>query len=432
MTAARVAFVASILRGSRMDTYLTSITMTLQFQACPRLAAMPLAISFVFAALTHDVLAQAAIPPQNVLVTASRTAQSVTDVLLDHDIITADEIALAGMGSVAELLQKRRGVEIAANGGPGSVTSVFLRGSDNRQTVVLVDGVRVGASTTGGTTWASLPLNQIDHIEIVYGPLSSLYGADAVGGVIQIFTKQGNGQLAPRVVLRAGSYGSRSAELGLSGSTGGDHPLRFALRAGHERADGFSASKPGAGAFTYHPDNDGYKRDSLGLQLSWKLAKDHELGLNLMQNRINAQFDAGPGHDDRGIGKLENVGLVWKAEISPDWRSQLSAARSADRNATLASFGNSYADSISRQFAWQNDVRLGASSLQVLLEHRQERVESGTKDLQRERNTHSVATAWQMRQDAHSFSASLRYDDSSQYHGQTTGSLAYGYRLNKA
>ena len=168
----------------------------------------------------------------------------------------------------------------------GSVTSVFLRGSDNRQTVVLVDGVRIGASTTGGTTWASLPLNQIDHIEIVYGPLSSLYGADAVGGVIQIFTKQGSGKLAPTVAMSMGGYGSRSQEIGVSGSTAGEHPLRFALRAGHDSADGFSASKPGAGTFTYHPDRDGYKRDSLGLQLGWKLASHHELGLNLMQNRI--------------------------------------------------------------------------------------------------------------------------------------------------
>lgn len=401
---------------------------------------MPLALSFVFAALSGNVLAQTPASgaaaqtagTQNVLVTASRSAQPVTDVLLDHDMISADEIALAGFTSVAELLQKKRGVEIATNGGPGSVTSVFLRGSDNRQTVVLVDGVRIGASTTGGTTWASLPLTQIDHIEIVYGPLSSLYGADAVGGVIQIFTKQGGSYLAPTVALGFGSYGSRSEELGLAGSTAGEHPLRFSLRAGHESAEGFSASKPGAGTFTYNPDHDGYKRDSLGLQLGWKLANNHELGLNLMQNRINSQFDAGLGYDDRGIGKLENLGLYWKAKLGTDWDSQLSAARSADRNATLASFGNSYGDSVSRQFAWQNDVRFGSDSLQVVLEHRQERVESGTLALQRERNTNSVATAWQMRRDAHSFSAGLRYDDSSQYHGQTTGSLAYGYRFSKA
>lgn len=406
--------------------------MTFHSDARPRLATLPLALSFLFAAplLTAQSRAENALPQQTVLVTATRSAQAVTDVLLDHDIITADEIAHAGFSSVAELLQKKRGIEITTNGGPGTASSVYLRGTDNRQNVVLVDGVRIGSSTTGGATWATLPVGQIDHIEIVYGPLSSLYGADAVGGVVQIFTKQGSTYLEPTLALGFGSYGSRSEEAGVSGASGGEHSVRFAVRVGHEATDGFTASQPGAGPYTYNPDKDGFKRDNASVQVAWQVADGHELGFNLISSRLNAQFDAGPGFDDRSIEKLDDVAFHLKSKFTTNWHSLVQVSRSGDRNATLASYGNSRYDSIARNYSWQNDFTLGSDSLQVVAEHRQERVESSQSQLQRERNTNSVALAYQLKRDAHLFSAGLRYDDNSQYHGQTTGSLAYGYRLN--
>jgi vitamin B12 transporter len=401
--------------------------MTFQFESSPRLATLPFALSLLFAASSVHAQAQT----QSVLITATRSAQSVTDVLLDYDTISSEEIFTGGFASLAELLQKKRGIEMTTNGGPGSASSVFMRGSDNRQSVVLVDGVRVGSSTTGGTSWASIPLAQIDHVEIVYGPLSSMYGADAVGGVIQIFTKQGTGGFSPMLALGFGSYGARSQEAGVSGSTTGEHALRYALHVGYEAADGFSASKPTAGPFTYNPDKDGYRRDNASASLAWQVAGNHELGMNLLSSRLNARFDAGEGFDDRGIGKLETIAFYLKSKVSTDWNSHFQAARSVDRNATKASFGNSYFDSISRQFIWQNDFKLGSDSLQTVAEFRQERGESNLKSLRRERNTKALGLAYQLKRDVHLLSASLRYDDNSQYDGQTTGSLAYGFRLNQ-
>ncbi len=389
------------------------------------MAAIPLAC----AALFHSTLSLADAPVQTLLVTATRQPQPVNEILLDHEIITAEEIAAAGPVSLAQLLQKKRGVEISSNGGVGSTASVFLRGTANNQSLVLVDGVRIGASTTGGATIATIPLAQIDHIEIVYGPLSSVYGADAIGGVIQIFTKQGNTYLEPTASLGFGSKNTRTQQAGIAGSSGGEHALRFSLQAGHESSDGFSASKPGAGPFTFNPDRDGYSRNSASGQVSWKLSAIHEVGANFLQSRLKNQFDAGLDFDDRSVEKLENLAFNLKSQFSSSWKSQFQIARSADKNDTDASFGQNRFDTIHRYYNWQNDIAIGRDLLQLVLEHHREEVESSEPGLERTRITNSQALSYQVRRDAHLLSVSARHDDNSQYGGRSTGSLGYGYRV---
>ncbi|MGE5318559.1 MAG: TonB-dependent receptor, partial [Hyphomicrobiaceae bacterium] len=142
-----------------------------------------------------------------IVVTPTRTAEKASAVISDISVITAQEIAAAGQTSLVELLQTQPGVEIKQSGGPGSQASVFIRGGNSGHTLVLVDGLRVGSATAGTTPLENIALDQVERIEILRGPASSLYGADAVAGVIQIFTKQGRGAPKPSVTLGAGSYG---------------------------------------------------------------------------------------------------------------------------------------------------------------------------------------------------------------------------------
>ena len=125
-----------------------------------------------------------------IIVTATRTPTKASDVLADNVFIGPEEIEQAGQTSLVELLQRQKGVTISSYGTGGSNASVFLRGTTNNQTLVLIDGVRIDDSINGGTNWSVIPLTIIDHIEIVFGPQSSLYGSDAIGGVVQIFTKK--------------------------------------------------------------------------------------------------------------------------------------------------------------------------------------------------------------------------------------------------
>jgi vitamin B12 transporter len=138
-------------------------------------------------------------PMNPIIVTATRTPTKASDVLADNVYIGPEEIAQAGQTSLVELLQRQRGVEISSYGGSGAPSSVFLRGTNNSQSLVLIDGIRIESALFGGATWSTIPLALIDHIEIIYGPQSSLYGADAMGGVVQIFARVPAAGRFPRV-----------------------------------------------------------------------------------------------------------------------------------------------------------------------------------------------------------------------------------------
>jgi vitamin B12 transporter len=390
-------------------------------------------VSAIAGAYALPAAAQATRTLEPVTVTATRTPQAAREVLSDNVTITSEDIARSGQTSLVDLLQRQRGLEISRNGGPGQVASVFIRGADNNKTVVLVDGVRVGSSTTGGASWAGIPLTQIDHIEIVYGPLSSLYGADAMGGVVQIFTKQSEGPAAPTAAVGVGSQGLRTVEAGVSGSSeagAGGQKLRYAIRAAHEQADNFSATKPGA--FGHNPDKDGYDSDSVSGRLALEWAKGQEAGVTFLHNRLDAQFDQSATFDDRNFQKLDTLALFSKNRLAANWLSTVQLSRSTDKLDSLTSSSRTSFQTRQDGLSWQNDVSIGRDLLQVVLERREEKVDTTSVALNGSRSTNSMAAAYQLRAGAHNATASVRNDDSSQFGSHTTGNLAYGYQITSA
>jgi len=368
-----------------------------------------------------------------VVVTAARAAQNAGDVLADYTLISADDIARSNQQSVIDLLQAQRGIEVARNGGPGTSASVFIRGADSKQTIVLVDGVRIGSSTSGAANWSALSLANIDHIEIIYGPLSTMYGADAIGGVVQVFTKRGKG--ARNVTMSAfaggGSDTTRTVNAAVSGKA---ERLAYALSAGRERAAGFSATKPDN--YFYNPDNDGYTRTSASAQLGFDVARGHEVGALFLHSRLEAQFDNGATYDARSREVLENVALYSNNRISERWSSRVQLTRAADKSGndgSAAPSGKSQIDTVQTGASWQNDIAFGSDTLQVLAERRIEKVlASSTPQLAGERSTNSLAASYQLKRGAYLASASARHDDSSQYGSKATGALALGYRISPA
>ncbi|MBC7490540.1 MAG: TonB-dependent receptor [Glaciimonas sp.] len=365
-----------------------------------------------------------------VLITATRTAQKASDVLSDNVVISAEDIAQSGQTSLVELLQRQRGIEITSNGGSGTTASVFMRGAANNQNIVLIDGVRVGSSTTGGATWSSIPLSHIDHIEIVYGLLSSLYGADAIGGVIQIFTKKGSG--APHITASGGygSYGSHTMDANLSGAIDDDHRFSYAISAGHESADGFSATNPGADG--YNPDKDGYTKDSTSGQFGWELAKGQEIGMIFLQSHLNAQYDNGPGYDTRAVQNLDNFAAYSKNQFLPWWSSTIQVSQTKDKGVNIASdlpSGTTLISTTQNNLSWQNELTLGPDMLQLLFERREEEVSA--EGVSGDRNTNSIAASYQLKRGAHLATFSIRKDNNLVIGEHVTGSLGYGYRLNK-
>lgn len=392
-----------------------------------------LAASLAFAFAAPCTFAQTT--PTTVVVTATRTPQLASEVLSDIVLIGPEEIARAGAGSVTDLLQRQRGIEVARNGGPGTNSSVFLRGANSNQNIVLVDGVRIGSSTSGAANWSAIPLAAIDHVEIVYGPLSTLYGADAIGGVVQIFTKKGAGAPKVSAFAGAGSDQTRAYDASVAGATGGEHGINYSFSAGKEKSDGFSATRPGN--FSYNPDRDGYDRESAAGQFALQLAKGHAIGLVFLHSRLDAQYDGGASaYDVRSRQKLDNLAVYAKNQFLPGWASQVQVAQAQDKSGTdssQAASGKSRIDTKQTDLSWQNDIKVGSDTLQVLLGHRNEEVLSSSMPvLTRERSTSSLAASYSLKRDRQLASVSLRHDDSSQYGAKTTGAAAYGYRINSA
>jgi vitamin B12 transporter len=360
------------------------------------------------------------------VVTAARFPQALLDLIADMTLITADDIARAGADSVAELLARVPGVEIASNGGPASTTSVFLRGANRGHTLVLIDGLRIGSSTDGATPLEAIPLSEIDHIEILRGPASSLYGADAIGGVIQIFTRRGGGALTANASAGYGTYATGTATAGISGAVG--ERWKFALQAGTQRSDGFNAIGNPAN-FSYNPDRDGYHGENASGRGSFSFAPEQELAVQFFHSRLNAQFDAGPGYDDRTITTVDAYSVASRNRLASFWTSRLEAGEGEDESLSKTGFGPSRFKTRQRQYAWQSDFTIPQNQLSLAVERREERVDSDVAFPVTARNTNAIVGVWQWREGSQAMQANLRRDDSSQFGARNTGAIAYGYLL---
>ena len=212
-----------------------------------------------------------------VVVTATRQVTRINEQLSDVTVLERTDLDNAGQSTVAEILSRQPGLEYASNGGPGASSSVYMRGGANaRHTVVLIDGMRVGSASLGQFSWSRLPASQIERIEILRGPASALYGSDAIGGVIQIFTRRGEGPTRANVEAGMGTYGTRSVSAGVAGGTA---VFNYSVQATHTKTDGFS-SRVGP---TYNPDRDGFENNSASANFAYQLAQGHESGLHLFQ-----------------------------------------------------------------------------------------------------------------------------------------------------
>jgi len=360
-----------------------------------------------------------------IVVTASRTPQPLLDLVADVTVIDADEIARSGSGDLASLLARQPGVEMVRNGGAGATSGIFLRGANAAQTLVLIDGVRVASASSGATALEAVPLAQIERIEILRGPASSLYGADAIGGVIQVFTRQGE----PGVHANASaSYGTFDTSTAVGGISGGGASARGSVQVAARHSDGFNAIANPANPF-YDPDRDGYRNGSATANGSLDWAAGQRLSAQYFRSRLDNQYDGGDNFDDRTVTTLEAGQIASTNRLAPAWMSRLSAAEGRDRSVSKTGFGEFPFETRQRQYAWQNDLTLPAGALTLALERREERVDSDAQFPVTSRDTNAVTAIYRLDAGAHALQANVRHDDSTQFGGRTTGALAWGFRV---
>jgi len=375
------------------------------------------------AAAAPFALAQS--PEDAVVVTATRLPQARSQTLQSVKIITAEDIAQSGQQTVVEVLQSFGGVEIASTGGFGQQSSVFMRGANSGHTLVLVDGMRIGSVTLGTTAFENIPLNQIERIEVVPGQLSGLYGSDAIGGVIQIFTKSGKYAPATSVTAGVGTYGTGSVSGGVNRTVGNTD---FSLNLGYLESKGFGATKPTAPFGQHNPDRDGYQNANVSGKIAHRLDARNELGLTVFQSDGRTHFDSGPTTDDLNHQTLSAFSLYSSNQITDSWQSLVRAGESRDKSTTTGAFP-SFFGTRQPQFTWQNNIKLGPGTAIAGVEYLAQHVTSDSAFAQNHRTIKSAFTGYAGTYEKHDWQANIRRDGNSQFGNHTTGLLGYAYRL---
>ncbi len=365
-----------------------------------------------------------------IVVTATRTAQSVDQSLAAVTVISRDDIERAQASDITELLRTQAGVDVARTGGAGQQTSVFLRGTNSNHVLVLIDGVRASSASTGIFAWQTLDPSQIDRIEIVRGPRTVLYGSDAIGGVIQIFTRQPHGAEAR---IEAGSFGTRAAEAGFSAGKA----VRFNANVNTRRTDGYSATNPSAGAFTYNPDKDGSLQNSVTAGLQAQLGTDSTLDAQTWYSTANTDADPDASYSE-SENRIATVRL--RQSLTTNWVQTLAVGNTLD---TIDSFDGTGLPSsrITTQRLsgdWQHDISLNDRNLLSLglnlLNDSGENLDTATNTPVFDRSTHAagVFLNWQNRFASQSVNVGVRYDEHSRYGGHGSGQLAWGWDMTTA
>lgn len=393
----------------------------------PRLKPLAALLPLLLAAPTQAVEQLAALDP--VFVTATRQAQRASDVLFDTTVIERDEIRNAGPNATLnDLLARQPGIEINLKGGVGTDSSIFLRGSNNSHALVLVDGIRLGSTTTGYPAWGFIPLEQVDRIEIVRGSCSSLYGSDAIGGVIQIFTKRGDGPFRPFVETGAGTWNTKSLAAGFSGSQDG---WRYSLQTSQREGDSYSAiHNPKNSA--YNPDKDGYEIRSSSGNLSYAPAKGHEIGVGFLESEGWNRYDSYPKASDfKQSERIFGANIYTRNELTTAWTSTLKLGTSTDSSRQYENHAKgSQIRSEQTQLQWQNDIALPVGMALLAIERVEQGVSGSPNYAEDDRAINSYLVGWTGKFDAHRVQVNVRNDDNSQFGNHTTESLAYGYQLS--
>ena len=395
------------------------------------LATGVLALLAAFPSLTV-LAAEQALP--TVVVTATRQPQRSNELLADVSTISREDIEAAGQTSLPELLAREPGVEYTSSGAPGSASGVFIRGTNSNHTVVLVDGMRLGSATLGTTALERIPLAQIERIEILRGPASALYGADALGGVIQIFTRQGSGPAAFNAEVAYGSDNTKKLSAGVSGQNNG---WRYSFQASRDETDGFSSIRNPKNS-AYNRDDDGFRNIAFSGNLAYQFNKDHEIGLNTFTSDGRNDYDGGgwgtpPDKDYYNRQRITSYSLYSRNRIAPDWQSTVRVGRGIDD-------AKSHADHTrialfrteQDQVSWQNDIRLPLGKALLAAEWLRQELTSSSKYDQTERTIKSLLAGWGANAGAHRWQINLRHDDITQTGSKNTGMLSYGYQFSDA
>lgn len=299
------------------------------------------ALAFPFHAVAEETLPA-------VVVTATRTAQTADQSLASVTVIDREQIEALQPNSIADLLQTQAGIHISRNGGLGKATAVFIRGANNNHTLVLIDGVRASSATLGEFAWHTLSPQQIERIEIVRGPRASLYGSDAIGGVIQIFTRKNSG---PRLSVSSGSDHTHEINVG----TGGGEAWRYSVNLGRQISDGIPTHE------VFSQDH-GFSNSHATLGISGALSGRVHLDASATRSDTFNVNDVDTGDVESSNRTLS---LRLQHQATDHWLQTLSLGNTLDQSHSFSPYTPSIITTRRNSASWQHDIELEQGLLSI-------------------------------------------------------------------
>ncbi|NWE42415.1 TonB-dependent receptor [Pseudomonas yamanorum] len=365
----------------------------------------------------------------DVVISANRQVQARNDSSAANTVFTRDDIDRLQPTSVSDLLSRVPGVQVAQSGGRGSQTNVYIRGTSTAQSLVLVDGQRISSSTSGTSNLQYLNIQQVERVEVLRGSRSVIYGSDAIGGVIQIFTRRNTESgVQPRLHVGFGSNQTGERSLGLSG---GDAQTRFNLGASLDDTAGINRTRT---SYPSDRDHDAYRNQAISFSLSHAFNDDIEAGVNVLDNRGKSEFDnsfsAQKPYTDFTVS---SVSSYVDARINDVWQSRLEAGHSENREDTLdklsteRSVFNTYRNSLN----WQNDLTLNDQNSLILGgDWYQDQVNSSTAFAEDSRWNRAAFIQHRFQAQSFSTELGLRRDENQQFGGHNSWSGTFTLPLN--
>ena len=369
-----------------------------------------------------------------VVVTTTRVPQKLADSIAQTTLFDQQDIADSNASDVAGLLALAPGAQITRNGGPGSPAGLMLRGALSAQSLVLIDGVRVESAGLGAAQLSQLMLDQIDRVEVVNGNVSALYGSNAVGGVVQIFTKDG-GDHPPRFNFETevGSYHTQRQQLGANGALDKDGRTAFNVTVSREKTDGFSSIDP-ATSPNVNPNANGYLNESVAATLRHQFTGKWDAGVRFLQSNGINSFDSNyglPTDQNESHNRVRSTSVFANGKITDNWTTHFIVAQGQDRADTeLNGVYNSKFNSENRQYTWQNDIALmPGHKLLFGYEHLDQTLDSDQVAAPG-RHVNSAFAGFAGTLGQSQFQANVRHDQYSDFGGANSYYLGYGYHFD--
>ena len=362
------------------------------------------------------------------LITGNRQVEARSDSSSANTVFTRDDIDRLQPTSLTDLLGRVPGVQVARSGGRGGLPGIYIRGTKSAQSLVLVDGQRMANATSADSNLHYLNIDQIERVEVLRGSRSVIYGSDAIGGVIQVFTRRGADQ-APQLRLHSaiGSYGSSQNSVGVSG---GDTQTRFNLSAALENTAGINRTTV---SYPVDNDHDAYRNKSVSLNVSHTLSNSLEVGISAIKNNGKTELDAMYGQKGYSDFDISSIASFVDAQLTERWNSRLELGHSENREKTrdklspdIYSF-NTYRNSLN----WQNNLTLDDKNSLILgADAYEDSVRSNTNFDKDSRWNRAAFIQHRFAGDYFSTELGLRHDSNQQFGSNNTWSASLTVPLN--